>query len=401
MIRIPAFPTRTGPGALLAPLVLAATIFLVSPFPGAAQSLLSASGLGIPVEAPDGRSRMLGSVGVALSGSALLPNDPASAGWSTLPGIVMSGQAGGETFQDGGTAYQSRFPFLGIVYPYGSQIYSLSFSGAFSQEWDVEVDRILELAGEPVGAVDRFEGRGGVSAARFGVARRLAEDRVSVGANIGSHLGSVERRFSRELNPDDVGTEVEPFELEGVWRSAGLTAAAGAHWDVTPLIRLGGSVTWSEDLRLDPTADTDGEAQRIPMPMELRGGVFATLTPGLGLAASIYRADWSETAEALGDTEAPGMVWQWGTGLEWAGTTVLGRQVPLAAGYRSRDLPFSFLGSAARESAFTGGIGIHLADAETTPMARLHVGFEVGTRTAGDLEEDFWRTTFTLRLSGR
>lgn len=399
MSLIPAFPNRKASTG--SALLLCAAALLTSPLPTSAQSILSASGLGIPVEAPDGRSRMLGGVGVALSGSALLPNDPASAGWSVLPGIVVSGQAGGESFQDGGTAYQSRFPFLGIVYPHGGQVFSLSFSGVFSQEWNVEVDRILEFAGDQVEAVDRFEGRGGVSAARIGVARRLAENRVSVGVSFGSHLGSVERRFSRELNPDDVGPEVEPFEEEGIWRSGGLTAAVGAHWDVTPLIRLGGSVTWSEELHLDPTADTEGGEQRIPMPLELRGGVFATLTPGLGLAASIYRADWSDTAEALGDGEAPGVVWQWGTGLEWAGATVLGKQVPLAVGYRSRDLPFSFLGETTRERAVSGGFGIHLADAESIPMARLHVGVETGTRTAGALEEDFWRTTFTLRLSGR
>lgn len=397
MIRISRLPR---PARLAAP-VLALAAVATLPLSGSAQSLISASGLGVPTEAPDGRSRMLGSVGVGLSGSALLPNDPASAGWSLLPGIAVSGQAGGETFQDGGTAYQSRFPFLGIVYPHGNQVFSLSLSGAFSQEWDVEVDRILDFAGEEVRAVDRFEGRGGISVARFGVARRFAEDRVAVGANIGSHLGTMERRFSRELNADDVGPEVEPFELDGTWRSGGLTAAAGAHWDVTPLIRLGGSVTWSEDLRLDPTGTTEGTEQRVPIPLELRGGIFATLTPGLGLAASMYRADWSETADVLGDAEAPGVVWHWGAGLEWSGSTLLGRQFPVAVGYRSRDLPFSFLGSAATESALTGGFGIHLAESEGTPLARLHVGYERGTRTAGAVEEDFWRTTFTLRLSGR
>ncbi len=394
MIRL--LPRVLFPGAALLVPVLA-----VAPSPVAAQSLLSASGLGVPVEAPDGRSRMLGNVGVALSGSALLPNDPASAGWALLPGITVSGQAGGEEFPDGGTAYQSRFPFLGVVYPYGEQVFSLAVSGVFSQEWDVEVDRTLDFAGDPVRAVDRFEGRGGVAAARLGVARRLFEDRVSVGVSAGTHLGSVERRFSRELDVEDVGPEVEPFEQEGVWRSSGLTAAAGAHWDVTPLIRVGGSVTWSEDLRLTPAAATDGAGQQVPLPLELRGGVFATLTPGLGLAASVYRADFSDAAAALGDASAPGVVWQWGGGLEWSGATLLGRRFPMGVGYRSRDLPFSFLGEAAQETALSGGVGIHLADAEDTPLARLHVGFETGTRTAGALSEEFWRTTFTLRLSGR
>jgi hypothetical protein len=366
-----------------------------------AQSLLSASGLGVPTEAPDGRTRMLGGVGVVLSGSAFLPNDPASAGWVLLPGIGVTGQAGGESLADGSTARQSRFPFVGVVYPYGGNVFSLSLSGALSQEWDVEVERILDFAGDPVRAVDRFQGRGGISAARIGVARRIVEDRISVGVQAGSHLGSVERRFSRELEPEDVGPEVEPFQEVGLWRSRGLTAAAGAHWDVTPLIRLGASVTWSDDLLLEPTDGTGGGEVRVPMPLELRAGVFATLTPGLGLAASVERADWTRAAAALGDELAPGVVWRYGAGLEWSGGTVMGRDFPFAVGYRRRDLPFSFLGAAARESALTGGFGIHLAEVDNIPLARLHVGFERGSRTAGATDEDFWRATFTLRISGR
>jgi len=386
------------PKSLLFGLTLA-TLVGASPVQG--QSLLSSSGLGLPAAAPDGRTQMLGGVGVGLSGSGFVPNDPASAGWATLPGISVSGQGGRDSAPDASTSNQARFPFVGIVYPYGSQVYSVGFSGVFSQQWDVEVDRDLAFDGQQIRAVDRFRGEGGISTARFGVARRFADDRVSVGAQVGPYLGSVGRRFSRELNADDVGPDVEPFAVEGRWRSEGWNAGVGVNWDVTSILRVGGSVNGSEDLRLVPTEGTAGASVSVPLPLEWRAGLFATLAPGLGLAASIYRADWSEAAQALGDSAAPGVVFQWGTGLEWSRGRLLGRDFPIALGYRSRDLPFSFLGEAAQERALTGGFGFHLADTETSPLARLHVGMEFGTRTSGVREEDFWRTVLTLRLAGR
>jgi hypothetical protein len=365
------------------------------------QSLLSSAGLGLPAAAPDGRTQMLGGVGVGLSGAGFVPTDPASAGWALLPGISVSGQGGGDRAPDASTSNQARFPLVGIVYPYGSQIYSVSFSGVFSQQWDVEVERDLAFEGQRVGAIDRFRGEGGISTARFGVARRFFEDRVSVGGQIGTHLGSVSRQFSRELNVEDVGPDVEPFQVQGSWRSEGLNAAAGVNWDLSSILRVGGSVTWSEELRLAPTEGTEGAGISVPLPLEWRAGLFATLAPGLGLAASVYRADWSAAAEAMGDAAAPGSVLQWGTGLEWSRARLLGRDFPLAIGYRARDLPFSYLGEAAREQALTGGFSLHLADTETAPLARLHLGMEFGTRTSGAREEDFWRSILTLRLAGR
>jgi hypothetical protein len=368
--------------------------------PLAAQSLVSSGGLGVPTDGGDARSRMLGGVGVSLSGAYLLPGDPAAAAGIRLPGISATLEVGTESPEDGTDAGRSRFPAFGIVYPYRNQALFATFSGVLAQEWRSEVDRTLQLGDSEVRVRDRFDSRGGISAARVGWARRVGE-RFSVGVSAGSHVGSLERTFVRELNPEDVGPEVEPFGVRGTWSARGPTLSAGAHWDVTPLIRVGGAVGWSGDLTLTPVDGTEGESLRVPMPLDLRLGTFATLTPGLGLAASVQRADWSSAARALGDENAPGVTWQWGAGVEWSGESVLGRRAPVGLGYRQRDLPFSFLGGGASESAFTGGIGIHLADADATPLARLDVGLERGSRSAGVWEESFWRTTVTLRLSGR
>lgn len=364
-----------------------------------AQSLLSAGGLGIPNDAPDARSRMLGGVGIGLSGSHLLPHDPAAAGRVLVPGITASMETGWDSPDAGGEASRTRFPSFGLIYPHGGMAYSATFSGVLSQEWEARAQPTINFGDQEVQALDVFRGSGGISAARIGLARAFG-DRLSVGVSAGSHIGTMERSFRRDLNPSDVGEGVEPFRLDGVWRATGATAIAGVNYDVSSSVRVAGSLTWSADLNLEPTGATAGEAIEVPMPREVRAGTFARLGPDLGLAASIYTADWSDAAEALGDESAPGRVWQWGGGLEWSGMSLLGREFPIGIGFRQRDLPFSFLGHQASERAVTGGIGLFLADLEDTPMARVHVSTEFGSRNTVDWEESFVRATVSLRVSG-
>lgn len=364
-----------------------------------AQSLLSAGGLGFLVDAPDARSRMLGGSGIGLSGSQLLPYDPAAAARISLPGATATMEAGVETPDDGERAGRTRFPNMGIVYPQAGLTFFATFSGYLNQEWRATATPTVDFGGRDVQARDEFEGSGGISAARLGVAREFG-DRIAIGIAAGTWLGSIERRFRRDLNPSDVGFLVEPYVVEGVWRAGGATVVGGVNLDLAPAIHLAASVAWSNDLTLSPAENTIGDDVVVPFPTELRVGAYGSLAPELGVAVSAYTADWSATAAALGDDAAPGRVWQWGGGLEWAGTSLLGRRIPLAVGYRQRDLPFSFLGNPASERAFTGGAGLFLVEGDGTPMARLELGMEVGSRSTAEWDESFLRSTVTLRLSG-
>jgi hypothetical protein len=378
-----------------------AALVLALPLPGAAQSLFSAGGLGVPTGAADARARMVGGVGIGLSGGHFSPTDPAAAGWLLLPGISASMESGTESFNDGETSGRTRFPSFGIVYPYRGNVYTAGFTGILSQEWRSEVNRVIDFGdGLLVDAVDRFQSEGGIGSAQVGVARRLGSS-LSVGGNAGLYLGSVERLFERELDPTEVGPEVEFFSTRGAWRAEGSSVTASASWEPSSVFRLAAGATWSGDLTLEPQGNTTGEAVVVPLPLELRFGTYVTLTPGLGLAVSVSRADWSEAAAAMEDAGSPGTVTRWGVGGEWNAGTVRGRRIPMALGYRSGDLPFSFLGAAASESAITGGLGIHLAENEGIPLARVEVGFERGSRQAEGAEEDFFRTTVTFRISGR
>ncbi len=387
------------PATLAGGLLLALVVGTASPTPVEGQSLLSAGGLGFLTDAPDARSRMLGGVGIGLSGSHLMPNDPAAAGRVGLPGISATMEAGVDTPDEGERAGRTRFPSFGLIYPTARLTYFATFSGFLNQEWQATARPTIDFGDQQVEALDVFEASGGISAARIGVARAIS-DRVSVGIAGGTYLGSMERSFRRDLNPADVGQQVESFVADGIWRASGTNIVAGVNMDALGMLRLAGSVTWSDDLTLDPTDGTPGDPVVVPLPLEFRVGGHGTLAPGLALAISLYTADWSESAEALGDENAPGRIWQMGGGLEWAGGSILGRQIPLAIGVRQRDLPFSFLGNPVQERAVTGGAGIFLSDTETTPLARMHVGMELGSRSTAEWDESFLRATVTLRLSG-
>lgn len=375
---------------------------VAAPTPVSAQSILSsAAGIGAPTQTMDARARMLGGISVGMRGPHWTPTDPAGAARYRLPTISATAEITTESGAGEEPTGRTRFPAFGIAYPYGSNVITLGFSGVLGQEWESEVLRSISFGdGRTIQAFDRFVARGGISALNLGLARNVGSS-VSVGVSGGLLLGSLTHIYTRELSPVDVGPEVELYADRGFWQSDGQTVTASVNWDVSPILRVGGGFTWSGDLNLRPSEDTLGEVVDIPLPLTIRLGAEGTLSPGLSMAASWSRADWSEAAEAVGNANAPGAVTEWGTGLEWGRGSIRGRPMPLAVGYRARDLPFSYLGDAVSERAVTGGIGLHLVDSEDIPLARAFLSLERGTRGTGTLDETFWRTSISFRISGR
>jgi hypothetical protein len=65
------------------------------------------------------------------------------------------------------------------------------------------------------------------------------------------------------------------------------------------------------------------------------------------------------------------------------------------------DYPFQFDGASVKETVISGGFGYAFAANDDYPTALVEVGVERGGRTAGTPEEEeFWRATLSLRLSG-
>jgi hypothetical protein len=380
--------------------ILPLSILLLSlPVAGGAQSTFNAGGLGLVQDPLDARTRSLGGVGTGLPGWQMLLTDPAAAAGLDLPSIAGTFQPSTSQVEGNPEAGGTRFPAVGVSYPFGRHVFTAQFGSFLDQEWEVTAPREVELVDGPVTGLDRFESRGGVGQARVGWATRIGEQ-LAVGLNVGSLTGTVERSFTRELPEEEVGPEVEDYRVQGRWRAGGAIMAAGVEWDPSDLFRVGVAAEWVGDLTLSPTGGTAMEEKSYTMPLTLRGGGSFTLAPDLLLVLGVSRADWSGVDADLGGDMARDVAWSYGGGLEWGRATILGRDMPFRVGYRVQELPFHVQGEPAEERAFSGGLGVNLADTETMPVARLEFGVERGSREAGTFSEDFWRTTLSLRLAG-
>jgi hypothetical protein len=369
------------------------------------QSLLSAYGFGAPLESLDARSLALGGVGMGLIGTDLAPHDPAAASDLVVPAVLFTSQTSWVDVTEGGQPSNqttTRFPSIGVMYPLrrvGTA--TLAFTGVLDQTWNVSQERLLTLEGTGTQArvTDSFESRGGVSALRLGLARRVSP-RLAVGATVGTYLGNVTRVFTRSFDSLEVETDVPDYRIGGAWDYSGFTATVGAALDVVGVARVAGSVSLGGNLEASPTSDTDGSGLTVGMPSELRLGGTALLSERLRLNAGVVYADWSGAGGDVPEVEGNSVL-RVGGGLEWTGASLLGKSSSLRLGYRRGDLPFHRQGDPkVTESAFTGGLGMNLLESENVLLARADFGLERGSRDAGVFKEDFWRLSVTLRLSG-
>lgn len=391
----------TSTAASTVSVLLLATLGTLLPAPGgvAGQSVLGAGGFGLLSEGLDARARGLGVPGIGLGGWHLSSTDPAAAAGLSLPSATATFQPSVSEGDGALEAGATRFPAVGASYPFGRHVISLQFGSFLDQEWSARVERTLDLSGQPVDAVDTYEATGGIGQVRVGWATRIGPS-VAVGLTAGSYIGSLERRFTRSLDDAAVGPDVAPFETRGRWRTSGPLASAGVIWEPTSLLRLAVSGEWSGDLELDPVTGTDAEFLEVPMPLTARAGGTFALTPTVALAAGVARADWSDARAVLGLDDVREVTWGYGGGGEWIAGTVRGRQVPLRFGYRQQELPFHFEGQPVEERSWSGGLGFHLVDSGDVPVARITLSMERGSRDAGAVSEDYWRTTLSLRLAG-
>ncbi len=386
-------------------LVLALSVACVATqhAPAAGQSLLSAGGLGTPVEALDGRSRALGSVGVGLSGATVLPTDLARARALFVPMFTFTLQPTSGTVSRDGIDSQiegTRFPLIGFAYPVGTLgVATLSYGGFLDQRWKAESATTLVLAGESVDATDVFESTGGVAVARLGFTRPVTESLV-LAASVGVYTGRQTRVFTRTLDADQLGASLDPFVTRARWRMHGNVLSLGAMWDPAAFLRVSGSVAMSGDLEATPTNETEGGPRTFGLPTEIRLGASASLTPVIMATFGFSMADWSSAGiDAEEEVRSPGSVKSLGGGLEWTGLDFWGRGLPLRLGYRRTELPFGVGTQDPVERVFATGFGWNLLETETLLIAALDFSLERGTRDAGSISESFRRYTVSFRVA--
>ena len=380
-----------------------ALFVLAAPRPLVAQSLIGSQGLGIPLEALDGRSRALGSVGIGLFGGAVLPTDPARASRITVPSISVTIQPsrGAATIGDQSVPIEgTRFPLLALSYPvrnYG--VATLSYGGLLEQNWKAERTLRLVQEQDSIDVADTYESDGSVGAARIGFARALAGG-FSVAANLGFHTGTQVRSFSRTIGVLEEDDEVsgDRFRERGRWEMTGTTFGLGAMWDFRDFLRISGSLTWSGDLRATPVGQTEGGEARFELPTEFRVGASAMLTPVVAATLGFGRSNWTPSESGAG-AAARGAVTTLGGGMEWSGMGLFGRSLPVRVGYRRAELPFSIDASTPTESGFAAGFGWNLVETEDLIIAAFDFSYERGTRATNSISESFSRYTFSFRAS--
>lgn len=390
---------------LVAAIVVLGTMVCADASPVRAQSLLGAGGFGLPVEALGARSRGMGSLGMGLSGTALLPGDPAAARDIQIPMITATYQPTWTTYDFQGTernATASRFPVLGIAYPVGSigGVATLTLAGVLDQNWEVVQESTLTLeSGETLDVLDRFRSSGGVSVIRLGWTQSVTES-IGVGLTVGSYLGNLRRTMVRTFTGGNVGDALSSFQEGGEWRLTGPTVVLGASWDPSDLVRVAGSVTWSGEIHAEPTTTGAGAPRDIDIPMEYRLGATGSLSPRLSMNLGATFADWSVATGDLNEGSGVADAWSYGGGLEWDGPQLLGRTFPLRLGARHSDLPFRFEGAEPTEDVIAFGVGLNLLGDPEQPVAAIDFSLETGSREAGSFSESFSRATFTVRVAG-
>jgi hypothetical protein len=223
---------------------------------------------------------------------------------------------------------------------------------------------------------------------------------VAVGLSAGRYSGSVVRSLVRQFADSATAGAAVPYASSGTWSYHGYQFTVGASADVAGIFRIAASATGSTELKAVATSQTEGADRSFALPLQLRVGASGQLAPGLLLSASASMADWSSTADDLGNGAEAGSTLSFGGGLELANVQLFNRSAPLRLGFRRTDLPFSLEGGDANEQVYTGGLGFALNETNEVVLASLDLGLERGRRLGGTYREDFWRATLSLKLLG-
>ena len=94
-----------------------------------------------------------------------------------------------------------------------------------------------------------------------------------------------------------------PFTTDGDFAYSGFTASAGVTADLGEVARISSAISFGGDLEAKPSEDTEGAGNTVPMPLELRLGGTALLSPQLSLMAGVSWADWSDAGAALASVD--------------------------------------------------------------------------------------------------
>lgn len=275
---------------------------------------------------------------------------------------------------------------------------SIQLGSFLDQHFRAQSEGSIDLGNGPLVTTDLFDQDGSVSNLNIGYARMLRPD-LAVGLTVGRYAGSVTRELTRSYGID-TSSGVDDYVERGTWSYKGYSVTAGVSADLSPSVRVAGSVQMPTGLDAIASEDTGGADGDFDLPMQFRVGASAVLAPGFLVLGSASLSDWTSTGADLNGGADAGSTNGFGIGVELSRARVLGKDAPLRFGFRRIGLPFAFDGTGATERTFSGGFGLVLNTTGGVVLAGSDFAIERGRRSGGGITENFWRATLSLIMSG-
>jgi hypothetical protein len=362
------------------------------PRPAAAQnSVYGLAGIGFPEEPLGARARGLGGGAAAFDPTSAL-NPGAVAGFARLRaafsgGTTLRSYTAGDSSASG--LRETRFPF-GLL---GGRIagtpvsFALSFSTYAERSYDVTTTGTQVLRGETLTVRDRIASDGAISDLRGALAMQLVKP-LLVGAAV--HVIAGSSRFTvRRVFSDS--TAYLPYSELRQAAYSGTGFSVGAVLLATRWLELAGAARM--DGRLESHLEDGTLAESVRLPWTVSAGLRVLPLRGIGWSTTVSRRDWSR---AQPDLPAPARAfdtWEVASGLELENRPG-GPRLPLRAGVRYRQLPFSNVGTQPAELVWAAGTGLAMAGGR----AAVDLAVERLKRWGGGADERGWHIVLGIQV---
>jgi hypothetical protein len=299
-----------------------------------------------------------GAFGMFDSESSLNPAALTAA--ATLTSVFTATQAFRSVDNPAGSSSNrdTRFPQLMIMGPVRQTGAALgfSYSGYTDRDFTVVSSGSIDLRGVPVGVVDSFSSRGGLSDLRAAGAYRV-HDRWSFGAGFHVITGSNRLESRRSFADSSYLPSRQRAEVSyaGVGVSGGVIRQLGARFAVAALAR------WDGHLNVDRDSARVGT---VDLPYTFGLGVRWQPIPNLDLASQTIVRTWSAANSDLLQQGGVGAenTFEVAVGAEYTPDLKRPYRRPLRLGARYGKLPFPLVpGTQPHEYSVSAGTGMRFA----------------------------------------
>jgi hypothetical protein len=320
-------------------------------------------------------------------------NPAALGGVATLTSVFTMSEAFRSVTNPTGTASTRdiRFPQLMIVGPVRQTGAALgfSYSSYTDRDFTIASSGTIDLRGVPVGVVDSFSSRGGLSDLRAAGAYRI-HDRWTFGAGFHVITGSNRLQSRRSFNDSSYVSSVQRAEVSysGVGLSGGVIRQMGTRFAVAALGR------WDGHLNVDRDSSRVGT---VDLPFTFGLGIRWQPTAKLDLATQTILRTWSG---ANSDLLAQGGVgadnaWEVAVGAEYTPDLKRPFRRPLRLGARYGQLPFPLTqGIQPHEYGLSVGSGMRFAQ----QRGGIDLALEHVWRSDGTFSERGFILTFGISV---